>query len=99
MSPTPCVSPPANNNVHKVHPNTARPQPAVAQPHSTPPTLSTQHQQMETHKRAYDLPSTRALIEYLHATAGYPMKATWIDAIKACNYKSWPGLTLAAACT
>ena len=47
----------------------------------------------EAAKRAYDLPSTPALIEFLHATAGYPVKSTWLAAIKAGNYTSWPGLT------
>ena len=50
-----------------------------------------------THKRAYDLPSTRALIEYLHATAGYPVKSSWLNAIKRGYYHSWPGLTYATA--
>ena len=50
-----------------------------------------------THKRAYDLPSTRALIEYLHATAGHPVKSTWLSAIKSGYFHSWPGLTYATA--
>ena len=47
----------------------------------------------EAAKRAYDLPSTPALIEFLHAAAGYPVKSTWLAAIKAGNYTTWPGLT------
>ena len=42
---------------------------------------------------AYDLPSVEALVQYFHAAAGYPVKDTWLKAIKAGNYKSWPGLT------
>lgn len=53
---------------------------------TAPPTANN-----ETHKWAY------ALIEYLHATAGYPAKATWLVAIKAGNYTSWTGLTLPMA--
>eukprot|EP00956_Cyclotella_meneghiniana_P023402 scaffold45578_cov41-Cyclotella_meneghiniana.AAC.1 len=46
---------------------------------------------------AHDLPSVGALVHYLHATAGFPVKATWLAAIKAGNYSSWPGLTYANA--
>ena len=43
---------------------------------------------------AYDLPSVEALVRYFHAAAGFPVRSTWLDAIKARNYASWPGLTL-----
>lgn len=46
---------------------------------------------------AYDLPSVKALVRYYHATAGFPVRSTWLKAIKAGNYKSWPGLTYANA--
>eukprot|EP00804_Cyclotella_cryptica_P025029 CCRYP_015949-RA/>CCRYP_015949-RA protein AED:0.34 eAED:0.26 QI:0/0/0/0.75/1/1/4/0/538 len=46
---------------------------------------------------AGDLPSVGALVHYLHAAAGFPVKATWLAAIKAGNYSSWPGLTYANA--
>ena len=46
---------------------------------------------------AYDLPSVAALKRYLHAAAGYPVQSTWLKAISAGNYSSWPGLTLANA--
>jgi hypothetical protein len=49
------------------------------------------------HARAYDLPSVPALIAFLHATAGYPVKQTWIEAIKRGAYHSWPGLTVQLA--
>ena len=42
---------------------------------------------------AYDLPSIEALVKYFHAAAGYPVPSTWLAAIKAGNYASWPGLT------
>ena len=45
------------------------------------------------HVQTLDLPNTPALIAYLHATAGYPVKQTWLDAIKRGAYTSWPGLT------
>jgi len=37
---------------------------------------------------AYDLPSVEALVKYLHASAGFPVKSTWLAAIKAGNYAS-----------
>ena len=43
--------------------------------------------------RAYNLPSVPDLIAFLHATAGYPVKQTWVDAIKRGAYNTWPGLT------
>ena len=46
---------------------------------------------------AGDLPSVGALVHYLHAAAGFPVKSTWLAAIKAGNYSSWPGLTYANA--
>ena len=42
---------------------------------------------------AYDLPSVEALVHYLHATAGFPVKSTWLAEIKAGNYATWLGLT------
>jgi hypothetical protein len=38
----------------------------------------------------YDLPST---IRYLHAAAGFPTKSTWLQAINAGFYATWPMLT------
>jgi len=44
----------------------------------------------------YSLPSIPHTIRYLHAMAGHPVKDTWLDAIKAGNYLTWPGLTTTA---
>ena len=41
--------------------------------------------------RAYYLPSITALIRYLHAAAGYPVRYTWLKSIGAGNYSLWPG--------
>ena len=41
----------------------------------------------------YDLPSVEALTGYFHAAAGFPVRDTWLRAIKAGNFTSWPGLT------
>ena len=43
---------------------------------------------------AYDLPSVEALVRYFHAAAGFPVRSTWLDAVKSVNYASWPGLTI-----
>ena len=45
---------------------------------------------------AYILPSIEAVVLYLHATAGFPVKQTWCQAIAKGNYATWPGLTLDA---
>lgn len=41
----------------------------------------------------YDLPSTEATIRFLHTAAGFPVKATWISAIKNGHYDTWPNIT------
>ncbi len=45
----------------------------------------------------YDIPSINQTIKYLHAAAGYPVKDTWVKAINAGNYTTWPGLTATVA--
>ena len=45
----------------------------------------------------YDLSSAEALVIYFHAAAGYPVRSTWLRAIEAGNFASFPGLTLANA--
>ena len=42
---------------------------------------------------AYDLPIVAALVRYLHAAARFPVKDTWLRAIKDSNYVTWPGIT------
>ncbi len=39
------------------------------------------------------IPSTEGNIRFLHATAGFPTKETWLKAIKAGNYLTWPRVT------
>ncbi len=41
----------------------------------------------------YNLPSMSQTVRYLHAAAGFPVKDTWLKAIKNGNYETWPGLT------
>ena len=78
-------------------------QPTTSQQPTPPvPARATRQQntnvgQTTAHAHAYDLPNTPALIVYLHATAGYPVKSTWLQAIKRGAYATWPGLTYALA--
>ena len=41
----------------------------------------------------HNLPSIFQIVKYHHAAAGYPVNDTWIKAINAGNYTTWPGLT------
>ena len=41
-----------------------------------------------------ELPSTENAIKYMHAAAGFPIKETWIRAVRAGNYRTWPGLSV-----
>ena len=47
----------------------------------------------ENINHAYSIPSTKGKIRFLHAAAGFPTKETWLKAIKAGNYVTWPGIT------
>jgi hypothetical protein len=44
----------------------------------------------------FKLPSTCQTILYHHASAGFPVKETFLNAVRAGNYATWPGLTIAA---
>ena len=51
-------------------------------------------QQTENLHALFDLPSTRQTLLWYHAAAGFPTKETFIDAVRAGNYSTWPGLTV-----
>lgn len=38
----------------------------------------------------YDLPSIKQAVKWMHAVCGYPIKSTWLKAIKAGNFTGWP---------
>ena len=61
------------------------------------PALPPEWRSGPTALNAHDLPSVGALVRYLHAATGFPVKSTWLAAIKSGNYASWPGLTYANA--
>ncbi len=62
------------------------------QTHALPPPTSSPQA-----TNAYDLPSISSLVRLHHASAGNPVPSTWFAAIKAGNYKTFPGLTLCNA--
>ncbi len=41
----------------------------------------------------FDLPKTWQSLLYHHALAGFPPKETFLAAVRAGNYATWPGLT------
>jgi hypothetical protein len=47
--------------------------------------------------QSLDLPSIRALVGFYHACLGFPVKQTWLDAIKAGNCNTFEGLTYSNA--
>eukprot|EP00956_Cyclotella_meneghiniana_P021291 scaffold38589_cov41-Cyclotella_meneghiniana.AAC.1 len=50
-------------------------------------------QALEQANSVYDLPSIEQAIKWMHAVCGYPVKSTWIKAIKASNFMGWLLLT------
>ncbi len=47
--------------------------------------------------RSLDLPSIAALVGFYHACMGFPVKQTWLEAIKAGNFDTFEGLTYSNA--
>jgi hypothetical protein len=41
----------------------------------------------------FNLPNTRHSLLYYHALAVFPVKETFLDAVRVGNYATWPGLT------
>ena len=52
--------------------------------------------QDEDINNVYHLTTQAAQIQYLHASAGYPVPTTWIKAIKKGFYTTWPGISAKA---
>ena len=48
---------------------------------------------LEQANSVYDLPSIEQAIKWMHAVCGYPVKSTWLRAVKAGNFVGWPLLT------
>ena len=49
---------------------------------------------LETINVIFELPSARETFLWYHASAGFPTKATFIDAVRNGNYSTWPKLTV-----
>ena len=47
--------------------------------------------------RTLNLPSIPALVGFYHACLGFPVKQTWLEAIKAGNFETFEGLTYSNA--
>jgi hypothetical protein len=65
-----------------LNPETTNPNPEV--PTAPPKTLNV----------IFDLPSARKTFLWYHASAGFPTKATFLDAVRNRNYATWPKLTV-----
>ncbi len=48
----------------------------------------------ETLNIIFDLPSSRKTFLWYHASAGFPPKETFVDAVRQGNYATWPKLTV-----
>ena len=60
------------------------------------PLLSSSTDVHETSLQAfstYELTSVESLVQHFHAATGFPVRGTWLEAIKAVNFTSWMGLT------
>ncbi|EJK62273.1 hypothetical protein THAOC_17120, partial [Thalassiosira oceanica] len=51
-------------------------------------------ERLERANSVYDLPSVEEAIKWMHAACGYPVKSTWLKAIKAGNFHGWPLLSV-----
>ena len=65
--------------------------------HWITPTSNTKNPPTHKENNAYDLPIIEAVAKYHHATAGFPVKETWLEAIKSNHCTTWIGLPPEAA--
>ena len=56
--------------------------------------FNTNHATGDTIKNSYELPILARAVQYLHAAAGFPTKATWRKSIHNRNYLTWPLITV-----
>jgi hypothetical protein len=63
-------------------------------PATSPSTAEVKAAPHETINIIFDLPSARETFLWYHASAGFPTKATFIDAVRNGNYSTWPKLTV-----
>lgn len=65
----------------------------ISRDESKPTQVSQPNCKQEAVLSVYNLPSMSQTVQYFHAAAGFPVKDTWLKAIKNGNYKTWLGLT------
>ena len=63
-------------------------------PTTSPPTTDAKADSLETINIIFELHSARETFLWYHASAGFPTKATFIDAVRNGNYSTWPKLTV-----
>jgi uncharacterized protein (DUF2461 family) len=63
-------------------------------PATSPPTTEAKADSLKTINVIFELPSARETFLWYHASAGFPTKATFIDAVRNGNYSTWPKLTV-----
>jgi len=63
-------------------------------PATLPPTTEAKANSVETINVIFELPSAHETFLWYHASAGFPTKATFIDAVCNGNYSTWPKLTM-----
>ncbi len=63
-------------------------------PAATLPTPTGRAAPLKTINVIFDLPSARETFLWYHASAGFPTKATFIDAVRNGNYSTWLKLTV-----
>ena len=61
---------------------------------STVPINDNEDKLTEAANNVFELPSIRESIRYLHASLGFPVKSTWLKAIRAGNFAGWPLVTV-----
>ena len=54
---------------------------------------TTKNQTTPSAYSAYDLPIVEALVRYMHAESGFPVRSMLLRAIIKGNFETWPGLT------
>jgi hypothetical protein len=52
-----------------------------------------QHKKDESINSVYEISKVYDIMQYLHAAAGSPVPSTFVKAIKAGNFTTWPTLT------
>ena len=58
-----------------------------------PPTINTTNRTIQQMNNVYEVSKQRDIVQYLHKAAFSPVPSTWITAINAGFFATWPGLT------